>query len=149
MGSKDYRDLVGGFALIVIGLGAAATVLATLRLGTATQMGPGMFPVALGTLLALFGALIMVPAMLRAGEIPSFEFRPFVTVVISMLAFALSVERFGLAPAIVAVILISSRADAKLSLRGALVLGLSLAVVCSVLFKYAVGLPIAFLRWPW
>jgi hypothetical protein len=149
MGSKDYRDALGGFALIVIGLGAVATVLATLRLGTATQMGPGMFPVALGALLAVFGALIMVPAMLRAGQMPHFEFRPFAMVVISMLAFALLVESFGLAPAIVAVILISSRADDKLSLRGALVLGLCLAVICSVLFKYAVGLPIAFLRWPW
>ncbi|MGV6874985.1 tripartite tricarboxylate transporter TctB family protein [Pseudochelatococcus sp. B33] len=149
MRSKDYRDVLGGFALIMIGIGAVATVLATLRLGTATQMGPGMFPAALGALLAAFGALIMVPAMLRAGDMPHFEFRPFATVIVSMLAFALLVKPFGLAPAIVAVILISSRADGKLSPRRALALGLCLAGFCSLLFKYAIGLPIAFLRWPW
>ncbi len=149
MGSKDYRDALGGFALVVIGLGAVATVLATLRLGYGHADGAwhvsGRAGCAAGRVRrADHGARDAQGRRDAALRVPPVRYGRHLDAGLRAAGRELRAgpcDRGGH--------LISSRADDKLSLRGALVLGLCLAVICSVLFKYAVGLPIAFLRWPW
>ena len=55
MQKRDLKDILAGAVLIALGLPGAAYALATLPLGTLRRMGPGMFPAALGLILALFG----------------------------------------------------------------------------------------------
>lgn len=147
--AKDYRDIAGGIALILVGTFAAVYALRFLRVGTISQMGPGMFPAALGVILVIFGVAILVPALFRSGESLHVNTRSFVVVSASILAFALIVRPFGLIPAVVVMTLIASRANDKLSLIGALILAACLSAVATLIFWMGLGLPLDAVNWPW
>lgn len=149
MYQRDYIDIIGGLALIAFGLFCAVNAIATLRLGTYAQMGPGMFPAALGFVLAVIGAAIMAPAFRREGEELAFELRPFVMILISVLVFGIMIRPFGLIPSIVALTLVASRADGKLSLGWALALAALLSVLTTLIFSIGLGLQISIFNWPW
>lgn len=148
MHSRDYRDIIGGMVLIVIGAGAAIYAAMSLRFGTVTNMGPGMFPAALGMLLAGFGAVILVPAFCRGGDLPEIEWRPLIVVLLAMLAFALIVQPFGMVPAIVVMTLIASRADRKLSPLALSILIVALSLTATLIFQVALGLQLRAFSWP-
>jgi len=64
LAGTDARELAGGLFLFALGL--FATLYAQrYAFGTVTRMGPGFFPVVLGTLLCGYGALIALLAVLR------------------------------------------------------------------------------------
>jgi len=147
--ARDYRDIIAGAALIVIGGLTAIYTLTSLKLGTTTRMGPGMFPTALSVLLIVFGIAVLIPALSRAGEMPKVDVVPLVAILISILAFALMVRPFGVVPAVVAMTAISSRADSKLSLRGTAILAAFLALLAALIFPIGLGLRIPIFAWPW
>lgn len=149
MYSRDYRDIVGGVALVVIGAAVVYYGMMTLRLGTLAQMGPGMFPVGVGGLLAVFGFVIAIPALFRTGETVHIEFRTAVAILVSILAFALMVRPFGLIPAIAVQTLIASRADSKLSPVGLIVTMVGLSLTAVLIFRYGLSIPFALVAWPW
>lgn len=149
MYSRDYRDIIAGLALLGLGLFAALYGINTMRLGTVAQMGPGFFPVTLGFILTGFGAAIIVPAFLRAGRAVEIDLRSFLAVAASILAFGLLVRPFGLLPAIVVLTSIASFADGKLAFWKAALLGLALALLAIVIFRFGLGLPVRIVAWPW
>lgn len=149
MASRDYRDIIGGSALIVVGGAAALIAAATMRFGTLTSMGPGMFPAALGGLLACFGVGIIVPALFRSGDLPTIEWRPLIAVLAAMLSFALLVTPFGMVPAIVVMTLIASTADGKLKPLQLLILIIALSMAATLIFQIALGLQLHAFKWPW
>jgi hypothetical protein len=53
--SRDYRDIVGGLLLVVLGLGFSWYAAEHYDLGSLRRMGPGMFPTVLGVALACLG----------------------------------------------------------------------------------------------
>jgi hypothetical protein len=63
------------------------------------QAGPGMFPMALGYLLAGLGALIVCPRS-SGGNLPKPDFRPFVTIPTGVAMLAFTANSFGMVPAI-------------------------------------------------
>ena len=69
------RDVVAGAALIAVGALYAGYAAWDLPLGSLRRMGPGLFPVGLGALLALFGACIAVPAIGRDAALPTMNAR--------------------------------------------------------------------------
>lgn len=148
MRNMDYRDIIGGSALIIFGIAAALFALLTLRLGTVNQMGPGMLPAALGVILAVLGLIILVPAFFRAGKLPQIDGRPFVAVLVSVLAFAVMVRPFGIVPAIIVLTVIASRADSKLSPLGVIVVALGLALGATLIFQIGLRMPVAAFSWP-
>lgn len=149
MHARDYRDIFGGGALIAIGGAAAIHALASLRLGTLTNMGPGMFPAAVGGLLAALGIAILVPALFRAGEMPAIEPRPLLAVLGAVLTFYLMVRSFGMIPAIAAMTLVASQADRKLSWGGIVVLAACLSLAATLIFRVGLGLQLVAFAWPW
>jgi len=60
------KDVWAGLLLIVVG-GLAVALGRDYPLGTAMRMGPGYFPMALGTLLVALGGYILAKG-LRSGE---------------------------------------------------------------------------------
>lgn len=148
---RDYRDIVGGGAMILAGAFAALYAMANLRLGTMTNMGPGMFPTALGVILAGLGGLVLVPALFREGGdlMPDIDTRSLAAVIAGMLTFMVMVLPFGIAPAILAMTLTASRADSKLSLLGATMLGSVLAFSAVLIFRIGLGLQVPIAAWPW
>lgn len=148
MPTRDYRDILGGGVLVVIGALTLIHTLTALNVGTISRMGPGMFPAALGVILIVFGALIVVPALFRHGAMPQLRIWSPLFVLSGVAAFALTIRPFGLMPAILAVVVISSFAELK-------VRPVSIAALCAVLcliawltFRVGLGLPIAMIRWP-
>ena len=149
MQKRDLKDILAGAVLIALGLPGAAYALATLPLGTLRRMGPGMFPAALGLILALFGLAILIPALLREGPpMRRVDYRSLFYIMASVLAFALLVDPFGLFPAIAALAVIASRADSKLPIPGTLILASGLALISVLLFEVGLGMPIEAFKWP-
>lgn len=149
MPTRDYQDIIGGAALILTGAFVTAYALATLSMGTITEMGPGMFPAALGVILAGLGVAVLVPAIFRAGEMPGVDLRSLLTISFSILAFAVILRPFGLIPAIVVSTLVASRADSKMSLPGVVLLAAGLALGATLIFRVGLGVLIPILAWPW
>ncbi len=146
---REIKDIIGGGLLVLIGGFAAFYAAFTLRLGTIWQMGPGMFPAAVGVIIFLLGAGIMISGLLREGGPVRFDWRPLGLISAAVFAFALLIRPFGLVPAIVALVFICSRADNKLSPPRAVLLAGVLSLLAVIIFPVGLGLPWPLFRWPW
>jgi len=145
---KDGRDIITG--LLMIALGSFCAIYATNHypIGTVARMGPGMFPMAAGWLLAIIGTLIALPAFFRSGGLPKFEGRPFVFVLLAAIVFGLTVERLGVVPAIFLLTGLSVLGDNKLGILGTLVLASCISAGAVLIFLVGLGIPIYPFVWP-
>lgn len=148
MHARDYRDLIGGGLLILVGLWAGLHAVMTFDVGTVSRMGPGMFPASLGFMLAGLGLIIAIPAFFRSGPDVVIDWRPLAFIVIGVLAFAITVTRFGMVPAIVVLTIASVFADTKIRIVGALVLSLFLSALAYGIFRLGLGIVLEPFRWP-
>lgn len=144
----DRRDILGGLILIAIGLFAGIHASSSYSAGTPSRMGPGMFPMVLGYLLAGLGLLVLALAFLRSGALPRPRWGPFAAVILATLAFALSVNHLGMVPAIALLTLIAAPADPRLDFRRALMLAAALSLFATVVFHFGLGVQLAPLKWP-
>lgn len=115
--SHDIPEIASGGVIALVGA-AAAVGSVQLDLGTATDMGPGYFPLLVSIALMLSGMVQLVLALLAAptpqGERPVVEWLPLLAISLGGLAFGFSIQRFGLVPAIVAAILFVALPDRRL-----------------------------------
>ena len=147
--SAAQRDLVAGCLLIVLGGGVAAEA-SRYTVGTLARMGPGYFPLILGSVLALTGALIVVNRGAGTDEqerSPPYDLRASICVVGTVLAFALLAAHAGFAPATFACVFIAALGDRSASLRNSVLLAAATTVAGMLLFAYALGIPIPIWRW--
>lgn len=121
----------------------------SLKIGTVSQMGPGMFPAAVGVLLAAIGIFLLIQGVLTQGEPIEFDLRSILLICLSIAAFALLIRSFGLVPAITATVAIASRADAKLSPLGVAILSTVLSVAAVLIFQVGLKLSLSAFNWPW
>jgi hypothetical protein len=149
MYSRDYRDIGCGVLLMLMGGFAACYASTSYELGTVHQMGPGMYPVALGVILVGLGLLLLVPAMLRAGpRLQLTEWRPLLAITAAGVAFGLTIERFGIIAAVLILTLLSALAGDKLRPLPALVLAVCLAVGSLLIFQVGLKIPVHAIAWP-
>jgi hypothetical protein len=146
--SRDYRDIVTGAVLTLAGLIYAGYTAAKYDTGSISEMGPGMFPLGLGLMLAGFGVVIALPALRRVGEPVEVEWRQAVAVVASIVVFGLLIRPFGLVPAVIALTLVATLGDDKLGLRGALLLAAGVTAMAALIFVIGLGMLIPLVRWP-
>ncbi|MBO1073633.1 tripartite tricarboxylate transporter TctB family protein [Roseomonas marmotae] len=144
---RDYGDIIGGLLLMAAGAWFAM-YSGNYSMGTLRRMGPGYFPVVIGGTIILFGLLVLVPGMLRAGSLPRPEWRPFATISLSVLAFAVIVERFGLVPATIALTLSAALAEPGLKPLRIILLALGLSALGVIVFTQGLGIPLPAFRWP-
>jgi hypothetical protein len=135
---KSQKDFVSG--LMFGGVGLAFSIGATnYNIGEGARMGPGYFPIMLGSVLILLG-IVTVLVSLASGpaggdKVGGWAWRPLVFIIGANLAFgvllgglpSIGVPAMGLIVAIYAVTLISSLAD-QFRLRDVLILATVLAV---------------------
>lgn len=112
-------------------------------LGRGAQMGPGMFPLALGVLLVVVGLLVTAKAM-RAGHLaaPPFEWRSAIVVTAAILVAGALLLTAGLFVAIPALVLISALAARNSRLPAVLVSAAALTVMAWLLFIVGLDLRI-------
>ena len=148
MYSRDYRDIVGGGVLVLVGLWAGLHSLANFDIGSMGRMGPGMFPTGLGFLLALVGAIIVLPALFRSGPAFQVDWRPMIFIMGGVLAFAVALPFFGLIPSVVVLTIASACADNKLSWFATAVLAVALSFLGWLIFIFALGIVLEPFKWP-
>jgi hypothetical protein len=147
--SVEPADLLTG--LIYIAVGAVATGVAlTYRLGNASAMGPGYFPVGLGSILIGLGVLISVGSFLpstieKAERVPvvRWDCRPSLLILGSVLAFALALPSLGVFISVMILVGLSSLANRPVRWLPTAVSMVLLATASVIIFIWALGLPLA------
>lgn len=145
---KSQKDFWAGLMFIAFGV-AFAWGATAYNIGTAARMGPGYFPIILGVLLAVIGAVVCLQALGKVTNpterVGSIAWKPFLLVLGSVVVFGLIVLKLGLLIAIIALILIASRADIT-SWKQAIVLAIGMAIFCYLVF--VLGIKLQFPVWP-
>lgn len=141
MRSYLNRDLMTG--ALIFGLGLAATLYAqsNYQLGTFRTPGPGLFPTLVSSLLTLVGVGLLLQALLAPvpENLPQFETRPFVLVMVAVAAFAVIFPYLGYAVAVFALSLIASFADDQMKLTHKLGLAAVVTGIAVLLFRGILG----------
>jgi Tripartite tricarboxylate transporter TctB family len=138
------QDLIGG--LLSVALGAFALVTASdYPMGTLLRMGPGLFPSVIAVLivllgLALIGAAFRSRPSQRSGPI---TLRPVVMIGTGVMLFAVMLERWGLIPATLALVLVSSLAEPRWRPVRAAVLAITVTALVYAIFIVVLQIPVA------
>ena len=146
---KALKDLLAGLVFVAFGLAFAVTAW-SYDLGTALRMGPGYFPLVLGGMLVLLGALIVVEGFI-AGEgeaIGAVPWRGLVLLTAAVLFFGFTVRGLGLAPSLFVTVLLAAFSSHRTTIVSALAMAFGLTAFCIVVFVKALGMPVPLLG-PW
>jgi len=144
---KSQKDFVSGLMFTAIGSGFAWNSALSYDIGSASQMGPGYFPLVLGLVLVLLGGFIMFFSLVvetpDGGVIGDIAWRPLVCILGANLLFgallgglpSIGFPSFGLVVAIFALTGVALLADAtSFNLRRMLVLSSIFAVGSYLVF---------------
>jgi len=141
----DAIEAAGGL-LIVAGGCAVALSATTYRVGELTRMGPGYFPLVVGIVFALMGLGLVLASRTTETTLPPLRFRPAFAVFAGLLFWALTIERFGLAPATLGLVVLVSLAQDRpspvmIGATAAFLIAFSVGV-----FIYLLAVPIPAIR---
>ncbi|MDB5774256.1 MAG: putative tripartite tricarboxylate transporter(TTT) family, TctB subunit [Herbaspirillum sp.] len=148
--NKYNKDYYGGGLMMLLGLGSVLQGR-DYQIGTLQRMGSGFFPVALGVLLMLIGAAIALSAKSAVPEgdqkqlAP--EWRGWICITLSIVAFVTLGKYGGLLPATFAVVFISALGDRQNTIKSALILSSAMVLVCIVVFWWALQLQFPLFQW--
>lgn len=133
-------DVEAGAFFAVFGVVTALLSL-QYKLGSAADMGPGFFPLALGIILAIVGLTILVRGFSGRGEaVRSFSLRALALISLSLVAFAVLMLTAGLLVAIPALVFISLLASEHFTVLRASAVSAGLILFCYVLFVHVLGI---------
>lgn len=154
---KSQKDFFCGLMFMGLGL-AFAWGASTYNVGTGARMGPGYFPLMLGILLAVIGAVVTFTALVveteGGGKIGKIAWQPLVFIIAANVVFgvllagvpAFGIPAFGMIIAIYALVFISSMAEAGWKVKNTFILATVLAVGSYLAFVLA--LKLQFPVWP-
>jgi putative tricarboxylic transport membrane protein len=145
----NYKDIAAGAIFVALGLAFALSAIVGLRMGSGLNMGPGYFPRALGFILVGLGAIIMLGAINKPeSRIGKVSWRGVVLITASLFYFAFGVRTLGMVPALAGCIILACLASDRITLLRAVLISAALTSFATVLFVYALGLPISLIG-PW
>ena len=137
-----------GFIFLAFGI-AAIVMGQDYSMGTAARMGPAYFPVVLGALLALVGAVGVARSVFIAGEaVGRIHLKELALVLVAVLLFGVLMRGAGLVPAAVVMIVMSAYAGPRFRIGKVLLLAAGLALFAVLLFVTLLGLPMPIFG-PW
>ena len=157
MNIKSQKDFFSGLMFMGVGV-AFAWGASTYTVGNGARMGPGYFPLLLGVLLAILGAVITFKALVVETEdgekIGSWAWKPLFFIIAANLLFGLMLgglpsikfPAFGLVAAIYALTNIASLAGEEFKWKEVLILATILSVMSYLAF--IVLLKLQFPVWP-
>ncbi|MDF1480639.1 tripartite tricarboxylate transporter TctB family protein [Extensimonas sp. H3M7-6] len=157
MGIKSQKDFFAGLMFMAVGV-AFAWGASSYQIGTGARMGPGYFPLLLGVLLALIGAVVTFKATVVETEdgdpIGRWAWKPLVFILAANFAFgillgglpSLGIPPMGLIVAIYALTFIASLAGDQFKPLEVAILATILAVGSYAAFVWA--LKLQFQVWP-
>jgi putative tricarboxylic transport membrane protein len=145
MRSKSSQDLATGLLFIAVGV-AALLIGADYPLGTAQRPGTGVLPRILSWCLIGTGALVCLKALVTPGPgLGAVAWRPALMITLAVIAFALMIDRLGLALTMLAAMTLTALGTPETRWREyALFAAIMLAIGIGV-FRYGLGMPISVL----
>ncbi len=157
MNIKSQKDFFSGLMFLGVGI-AFAWGATTYTVGTGARMGPGYFPLVLGILLAILGAIITFKALVVETEdgekIGAWAWRPLIFIISANLVFGLAlgglpsikIPAMGMIAGIYALTFIASLAGEEFKLKEVVVLATVLSIMSYLAF--VVLLKLQFPVWP-
>ena len=157
MGIKSQKDFFSGVMFMVVGI-AFAWGATNYKIGNGARMGPGYFPLLLGVLMAVLGAVITFKAMVieteNGDKIGSWAWKPLFFIIMANLMFGLMLgglpsikfPSFGLIAAIYALTFIAAHAGEEFKFKEVAILATVLAIMSYLAF--IVLLKLQFPVWP-
>jgi hypothetical protein len=146
--SAQRANVIGGLLAIAVGV-VTIVESSEYAIGTVRRMGPGFFPIVLAGLMVTLGIGMLLLSR-RGGEDDAIErpaFRGILFVMAGILAFALLIDRLGLAPAVTAAVVVSAMADPAPNLPHVALLALGTAALTALVFVYLLGLNMPVVQW--
>ena len=145
---RHPKDFLTGLMFMLFGA-AAIFFAADYNIGSAAKMGPGYFPFALGGLLAVLGAALLLRSVFwtkgsQTG--PVFQFKPLVLILSSVVLFGLLLLPLGLLVSTTLLVVVSSMASHEFRWKEALLNAAALIFIVWVVFVY--GLDFQVPIWP-
>ncbi|RPJ73824.1 MAG: tripartite tricarboxylate transporter TctB family protein [Desulfobacteraceae bacterium] len=135
---RQPKNLLTG--ILFISFGAAAMFLsAELTIGTAAKMGPGFFPFALGALLVILGAVVMLRGLVGAVGShgwPTVQLKPLAAVLLSVVLFSQVLLPLGLLLSTALLVILASTASHEFRWKEALLNAAVLVAVILAVFVY-------------
>lgn len=146
---KSQRDFGAGLMFLAVGVSFALGA-STYDFGVSARPGPGYFPMLLGLILAVLGALVLFKALTLETEdgepIGKLAWKPLITILGSVVLFGLLLPRVGLAVALPLLVFGASAAGDEFSLRDATISAVVLTGLAWLLFIK--GLALTLPLWP-
>ena len=154
---KSQKDFFAG--LLYMGIGIAFAWGATnYNIGDGARMGPGYFPLLLGIVLAVIGAIVTIRAMVvetADGEpIGQWAWKPLIFIILANFLFgillggvpSLGIPALGVMVGIIVLTLVAAYAGPEFKLKEVIILAIILAVGSYVVFIW--GLNLQMQVWP-
>ena len=142
------RDAFAGVALAIFGAALAIYSYVNYPVGTISRMGPGMFPVMLGTALFAVAVMILLVSLVQRSETVEVNFRSGLFVLVSLALFAVMVRLFGVVPALLTLLFVSSGAVSGRRLIGTAIFSIVVTAGIVFIFVYLMDLNLDLFRWP-
>jgi hypothetical protein len=154
---KSQKDFYSGLMFSVVGV-AFAWGATTYTVGTGARMGPGYFPLMLGVLLAVLGAVVMFKSLVVPTEdgekLGKWAWKPLFFIIAANLIFgvalgglpSIGLPAFGLVAGIYALTFLASLAGEEFKFKEVAVLATVLSVMSYLAF--VVLLKLQFPVWP-
>lgn len=145
---RDQRAFAAGALFLAFAIFFFVTAL-NYPAGGAARMGPGYFPRLLALVLAAIGLTVMLGAARPTAErqaLQRWDIKGLAWVTGSVALFALLLFPLGLVGALFVLIVVSSKASAEFSWKGALANAAVLIALCLLVFVYGLGLQLPV--WP-
>jgi len=146
---KSQKDFWAGLMFVVLGL-AFAWGATEYSFGSAARPGPGYFPLGLGVLLALLGALVLLSALTVETEdgdrIGRFAWRPLLIVIGAVLVFAVLLPRLGMVISLPVLIFLAALGGDEFHVFEALIVCAVITSLSYAIFIWGLGLTIPV--WP-
>ena len=137
-----------GAAFGVLGTGALILWVGSgYSFGSPRSMGPGFFPVVVGALLTAMGAGLVLQALPDRQRVEGISPRSFVMIMLAIFAFAVLMERAGLIPATVCLIVLAAAAERPFRPLRTLLLAVAVTAIGVGIFIFALGLPLRPVVW--
>ena len=139
------KDVVAGaiFLAFAIGFGIVSTAY---PMGSAAQMGPGYYPLLLSGVLGVLGLLIAFAGW-RKPAAQMVVVRPvaLICVLAAPLLFAVTLRPLGFVAAVILTSLLATIAAPRMSWIARILTALGLALGCTAIFIWALGIPVPLL----
>lgn len=143
---KGPQDFWAGIAFVASG-GAFLVGSQRFPMGTAADIGPGLFPTIVAAMLVLVGVRLVIGGLAMDGPpVEAMRLRPVAFILAALAAFGLLIERGGLVIAIAALVFVASAAGGRVRWLQTAITAAALIALAIVIFRLGLGMQIRL--WP-